>query len=119
VCPPTVRLGRRHTVDLSAGDVPSGDLSAGAAPVQAWVDVLDVLDDTDDDLLARYGRWYLAKRDPRWWRRNALVVLGNVGDPADGRTRRVVERYRAGADPLLAEHADWAARRLDARRAAT
>jgi epoxyqueuosine reductase len=109
VCPPTVRLGPRHTVDLAAD----------AAPVQAWVDVLDVLEDDDDDLLARYGRWYLSGRDPRWWRRNALVVLGNVGDPADRRTRRVVERYRAGADPLLAEHADWAARRLDGRRAAT
>ena len=29
---------------------------------------------------AAWGRWYLADRDPRWLRRNALVVLGNIGD---------------------------------------
>ena len=55
--------------------------------VQAWVDVLDLLDATDDELLDRFGRWYLADRDPVWWRRNALIVLGNVGDADDERTR--------------------------------
>ena len=34
VCPPSVRLGDQHRVDLDAGD---------EAP-QAWVDVLDLLD---------------------------------------------------------------------------
>jgi epoxyqueuosine reductase len=74
--------------------------------------VLDFLDATDDELIERHGRWYLAHRDPRWWRRNALVVLGNVGDPADERTRRTLDRYRAAPDPMLAEHAEWAAREL-------
>lgn len=100
VCPPTVRLGRRHTVALDPGTV------------EAWVDVLDLLEADDDDLLARHGRWYLAGRDPRWLRRNALVVLGNIGDPHDERTQRTLGRYRAGEDPLLAEHAEWAAARL-------
>jgi epoxyqueuosine reductase len=104
VCPPTARLGHRETVAADDADA-----------VQAWVDVLDVLESSDDELVARYGRWYLAQRDPRWWRRNALVVAGNVGDPADPRVRAVVERYRAGADAVLAEHAAWAARRLDER----
>lgn len=99
VCPPTVRLGRRHTV------------AVGAEP-QAWVDVLDLLDATDEQLLDRHGRWYVAGRDPRWWRRNALVVLGNVGDPADRRVRATLDRYRSGDDPILREHADWAAQRL-------
>ena len=99
VCPPTVKLGRRHTVHV-------GD------DATAWVDVLDVLDATDDELVERYGSWYLAERDPRWWRRNALIVLGNVGDGCDERVRATVERYRAGADPILREHADWAASRL-------
>ena len=98
VCPPTVKLGRRHTV-------PVGDATA-------WVDVLDLLDASDDELVARHGSWYLADRDPRWWRRNALVVLGNVGDGGDERVRATLERYRAGADPILREHADWAASRL-------
>ena len=45
----------------------------------------------------------------------ALIVIGNVGDPADGRVRRVVEQYRSGIDPILAEHATWAAARLQER----
>lgn len=100
VCPPTVRLGRRHTVDLDPD------------ATEAWVDVLDLLDADDTTLLERHGRWYLAGRDPRWLRRNALVVLGNIGDGDDERTRGTLARYRAGDDPLLAEHAEWAARRL-------
>jgi epoxyqueuosine reductase len=99
VCPPTVRLGRRHTVHLGER-------------AQAWVDVLDLLDATDDELVSRHGAWYLANRDPRWWRRNALVVLGNIGDAGDDRTRRTLERYRGHIDPILREHADWAAEQL-------
>ena len=107
VCPPSVRLGERHRVDLAGVD----------EPVQAWVDVLDVLDGTDDDLIDRFGRWYLAERNPVWWRRNALIVLGNVGDPADERTQRVLARYRAHDDDMLREHAEWAASRLASRAA--
>jgi epoxyqueuosine reductase len=103
-CPPTVRLGRRHRVPLDG-------------PPQAWVAVLDLLDADDRTLLERHGRWYLAGRDPRWLRRNALVVLGNVGDPDDERTRGTLWRYRSGPDPILAEHAEWARRALGAARA--
>ena len=110
VCPPSVRLGNRHRVDVD-------ELARTSQPaeVQAWVDVLDLLDADDETLIERHGRWYLAGRDPRWWRRNALLVVGNTADPDDERARRTVERYRAGADEILREHADWAARRLDAR----
>jgi epoxyqueuosine reductase len=104
VCPPTVRLGGRHRVDLD-------DLTAGD-DVQAWVDVLDLLDADDDTLLERHGRWYVAGRDPVWWRRNALIVVGNTADPADARVRATITRYRQHADPVLREHADWAADRL-------
>jgi epoxyqueuosine reductase len=99
VCPPAVRHGPRHTVALDAG-------------AQAWVDVLDVLESSDAELIESYGRWYLAGRDPRWWRRNALIVLGNTGDPTDQRTVATIHRYRASRDPILREHADWAATRL-------
>jgi epoxyqueuosine reductase len=81
-------------------------------PADAWVRVLDLLDAGDDEILDRYGRWYIAERDPRWLRRNALVVLGNVGDAADPRVAAVLARYRSGRDELLAEHAEWAAQRL-------
>ena len=66
----------------------------------------------DDQLLERHGRWYLANRNPVWWRRNALIVLGNRGDPGDPRTRSVLDRYLADPDPILREHAEWAARRI-------
>ncbi len=45
--------------------------------------MLALLTGTDDEVLESWGRWYLADRDPRWVRRNALVVLGNTADPTD------------------------------------
>ena len=104
-CPVTVRLGKRNTVDLDV-----------AAPeVQSHVDVLDLLDADDDEIERRHGRWYIAGREMRWLRRNALVVIGNVADPADRRVRRMVDRYRSDDDPVLAEHAAWASEQLDHR----
>ena len=50
------------------------------------VDLLGLLAASDDDLLAAHGRWYMAERDPRYLRRNALVALGNVGDGRDPAT---------------------------------
>ena len=105
VCPVTVRLGKRNTIDLDVSE----------PHVQSHVDVLDLLDSTDDEIERRHGRWYIAGREMRWLRRNALVVIGNVADPADRRVRDTVDRYRSDVDPILAEHADWASTRLDAR----
>ena len=65
----------------------------------------------------RYGRWWIAGREMRWLRRNALIVIGNVADPHDRSVRSTVERYRADDDPILAEHASWAHDRLDQRAA--
>jgi len=67
---------------------------------------------TDDDLLARHGRWYIPHREPRYLRRNALVVLGNVGDPADERVVRALRCSLRSPDPIERGHAVWAARRL-------
>jgi epoxyqueuosine reductase len=105
VCPPTVRLGVRR----AAGDAPAD------VPVEPVVDALAMLEADDATVLARWGRWYLADRDPRWHRRNALVVLGNSGDARPGaraRVTAVLSRYLADDDPLLRGHAVWAARRL-------
>ena len=101
VCPPNRRADR----DQSHRD---GDGTA-------TVDLLDLLDADDDTLLARHGRWYIAGRDPRHLRRNALLALGNTADPADAEVWRALERARAG-DELLAEHATWAVERLGGRR---
>ncbi|MFN3254669.1 MAG: tRNA epoxyqueuosine(34) reductase QueG [Ilumatobacter sp.] len=103
VCPISTRLGQRNTVPLSP-------------QVQAWVDALELLDADDDWIARHYGHWYIAGREMRWLRRNALVVLGNVAQPADARVRATLDRYRLGDDPILAEHARWADQRLDDRR---
>ena len=79
---------------------------------QATVDVLDLLGATDDELLERYGRWYIPARDPRYLRRNALVVLGNTADGSDPDVIGTVRRYQRHPDGMLARHGEWAARRL-------
>ncbi len=101
-CPISVRLGPRHAVDLDDA-------------ADAWVDAIELLDADDEWIDQRYGHWYIADRDMRWLRRNALIVIGNVGDPSDARVRSTVDNYRCGIDPLLAEHAAWATARLDER----
>jgi epoxyqueuosine reductase len=101
-CPISVRLGHRNTVDLDGH-------------ADAWVDAIELLEATDEWIDDRYGHWYVTDREFRWVRRNALVVIGNVGAPDDARVRRVVDDYRAHIDPILAEHATWAADRLDER----
>ncbi|MET0143490.1 MAG: tRNA epoxyqueuosine(34) reductase QueG [Ilumatobacteraceae bacterium] len=98
-CPPTVHLGRRHRRPLPAGAV-------------AWVDLLALLDADDQEILDRHGRWYIAGRDPRWLRRNALVVLGNTAQGIDPGVAATLARYRTGDDALLAEHARWSSARL-------
>jgi epoxyqueuosine reductase len=104
VCPPTVRLGPRQPGGVT-GEI-----------VQAWVPVLDLLAATDDEILARHGRWYLHGRDPRWLRRNALVVLGNVADGADPQVEATLRHHlEAGVDDVLRSHAVWAAARMGRR----
>ena len=102
VCPVSVRLGQRNTVALSP-------------EAQPWVDALELLDRPDNWIEERYGQWYIANRDFDLVRRNALVVVGNVGDPTDMRVRATVERYRQHSNAALVEHADWAAQQLLAR----
>jgi epoxyqueuosine reductase len=100
VCPPNRRVAR------TAAGPPAG----GSA--QATVDLIELLAASDAELLDRHGRWYVPRRQARYLRRNALVVLGNVGDPADERVVAALRRALAAADPLVRRHAVWAARRL-------
>jgi epoxyqueuosine reductase len=100
VCPPNrLEDRRRPPPPATAEDEP-------------WVQVLDVLAASDDELLARHGRWYIPRRQPRYLRRNALVVLGNVGDGADPDVEAALRRALADPDPMLRSHAAWAAERL-------
>jgi epoxyqueuosine reductase len=100
VCPPNrVALGRRSPP-------PAGQ------DAEPWADVVWILQAADDELLERYGRWYIANRDPDVIRRTALVVLGNIGDGTDPTVVALIERYVSHPVPLLRAHAVWAARRL-------
>ena len=113
VCPPNrvrVRLTRRarNRTDSLAGV----NESPSPAAAGAWVPVLDILDADDDALMADYGRWYIPRREPRYLRRNALVVLANVGEPSNDRVRAAVDRALGDDDPLIRAHAVWCARRL-------
>jgi epoxyqueuosine reductase len=87
------------------------DRDAGQS-AEPWVSILEMLTVDDAALLARHGRWYIPERAPRYLRRNALVVLGNIGDARDPTVVRLVERYLDDPDPMLRSHAAWAARRL-------
>ena len=101
VCPPNRAADRRDPPPPPA----AGD--------EAWVELVDVLRSSDDELLDRFRRWYVPRRQARYLRRNALVALGNVGDGSDPEVVEVLVRYLADADPLVREHARWAAERLD------
>jgi epoxyqueuosine reductase len=76
------------------------------------VDLIEILESSDEELMAAHGRWYIAGRDPRYLRRNALVALGNVGDGTDPATVRTLRRWLSVDDGMIVEHARWAARRL-------
>ena len=89
-----------------------GAPEAAQPGAQAAVDVLELLAATDEELLERHGRWYIPARDPRYLRRNALVVLGNTADGSDPEVICTVRRYQRHPDGMLARHALWAARRL-------
>jgi epoxyqueuosine reductase len=78
----------------------------GGEPV---VSLSEWLEADGDELLRRYERLFVPRRDPRWLRRNALVALGNTGEPAHG---PVAERYLDGDDELLRETAAWALARI-------
>jgi epoxyqueuosine reductase len=98
VCPPNLRVAHR-----------AADPAPGARPT---VDLLRLLEASDEELLAQFGRWYLANREPRWLRRNALVALGNVGDGHDPAVIEALRTFIADPDPMLRAHAVGAARLL-------
>ena len=97
VCPPTTRRQLRVTPP------------EGARP---WGDVEALLEMTDEELLDSVDWWYVAQRNPDWVRRNALIVLGNVGELGSPRVGDIVATYLEHPDPMLRAHAVWAAARL-------
>jgi epoxyqueuosine reductase len=99
VCPPNRRAPEASVPEPSGGP-------------GAWVPLVELLESDDAHLMDHFGVWYVADRDPRYLRRNALVVLGNVGDGGDPVVERLLVRYLGCGDGLLEEHARWAAQAL-------
>jgi len=97
VCPPTVR----HAI-----------VEKQNGKTQAWASVMSVLNLDDKTLLENFKAWYIADRDPKWLRRNALIILGNVANASDQDTQNILKRYLVDRDPILRAHAVWAAGRL-------
>jgi epoxyqueuosine reductase len=79
---------------------------------QPTVDVLWLLAADDETLMDRLGRWYIPARQPRYLRRNALIVLGNTADPSSPEVVAAVTRALRDRDPVVRSHAVWAAARL-------
>ena len=94
-CPPNLVTDRREPAPITGGE--------------AMVAVEELLTLDDEGLIERFGAWYIPKRDPRYLRRNALVVLGNVGDGKADQTRTWLDTYLQSGDDLLVSHAVWAA----------
>lgn len=103
VCPINRRSARRS---------PPAPAEPGA---QRSVDALEILASSDAELLERLGRWYIPRRDPRYLRRNALLVLGNAAHPDDRAALAAIRSALASTDALLRAHAVWAAARLGRR----
>jgi epoxyqueuosine reductase len=98
VCPPTTRMSL------------SKPLQENARP---WMDLLVLLEMDDETLLAHVDQWYIAERNPDWVRRNALLVLGNIGERTDENVVGAISRYLEHPDPMLRAHAVWSAARLN------
>jgi epoxyqueuosine reductase len=75
------------------------------------VSLVEWLELDGHELVSRYDRLYVPRNDPRYLRRNALVALGNTGGPED---LPPLQPHLESDDPLLREHAEWAARRIRA-----
>ena len=78
----------------------------------ASVDVIGLLEMSDEQLMATFGHWYIPRRRPEYLRRNALVVLGNVADRDAPGVENVLRQALASTSAVVAAHAVWAARRL-------
>lgn len=79
----------------------------------ASVAVLDVLASSDEELMSRYSRFYIPRRQPRYLRRNALLVLANTAPGADAPdVASALQDSIEHDDPMLRAHGVWAAQRL-------
>jgi epoxyqueuosine reductase len=82
-------------------------------PRHAWLDLDEVLATPDDALDARFTGTPLRRPGPHGLKRNAAVVLGNLGDP--GGLAVLHDHGLTHAHPVVREASRWAIARLGAQ----
>ncbi len=105
--------GRLYGCDDCLEACPPGRRASAGADPSDPIDLIEVLGADDADLLDRFSHWYLPARNPRYVRRNALVVAGNIAGRA---ALPIVGGFLGHPDPLLRLHAAWATGRIGGRR---
>ena len=80
--------------------------------VQADYPAAEILEADDEKLLERFSSWYIAERNPRYLKRNALVSIGNSKETENELFKSLLMEYLLNSDPLLRSHAAWASIRL-------
>ena len=96
VCPE----GREHRNSDAEWDVKADYLAS------------EILEAEDKELLDRFSSWYIAERNPRYLKRNALVSIGNSEETENELFRSLLKKYLLHSDPILRSHAAWASIRL-------
>lgn len=96
----------------SLGSLPSRQQRRASQEFQAQ-SATDILSATDEELMSRYGRFYIPRRQPRYLRRNALLALANTASDVNGPdVASALQDSIEHEDPMLRAHGVWAAQRL-------
>jgi epoxyqueuosine reductase len=83
-----------------------GHAAFAPRPDRAWLDLPALLREDDEALERKLEGSPLRRARATGLKRNAAVVLGNLGDPAALPALAVARRH---PDPIVSEHAGWAA----------
>lgn len=78
-------------------------------PISGLVDLAHWLSEDGRALIDQYSRFFVPRRDAKFLRRNALIALGNSGDP---QAAALVAPFLASSDKMLVEQARWALTKL-------
>lgn len=102
----------QSSLGQSLGSLPSKQTLRSSQELQAR-SATDILSATDEELMSRYGRFYIPRRQPRYLRRNALLVLANTAAGVDEPdVASALQDAIKHEDPMLRAHGVWAAQRL-------
>ena len=101
---------RLYGCDACLDACPPGDRWARLAPDGLGrVDLVHVLEQTDDELHSAYAHFYTPRNDPDYLRRNALIALGHCGSPE---VIPLLTGYLDANRPMLRLHAAWSLGRI-------